>query len=290
MALSENMTPRAQRSALALIMLAVLLAGTGVAWVISARRSAGRPGELWYLITDQQDGPVGWQVVQRQEEGAGGQSGYKVLGADKQAPSNWSTWRLNADATQGSYASSMIQKIQVSGRIALGSTITSIGYDGQTVTVSQMVRIGDYILEDRHARQLPVDESYIAEGRLWPTIAKVAKTGQAVTGTMVRDEQMDLAKQSIEPLHTEIRTIQDRQLTLKVVAVTWGADEGEPSEAEMLTRYYVDEDGAIHLMERVEGGRITSKRELVDLAEIRRRFPSAPGRRRTALEEAKRHR
>ena len=128
MSMFANMSPSTRRSALAVMMLAILLLGTAGAWVIVIA------GETWYLITSG-DTPIGWHVSQQETLPNGDGRGYDIiytLVGDGSSMRSFSVWRLNAAATKGRYASESVR----SGRRRTSSTgVTHVKYDHPIVGI-----------------------------------------------------------------------------------------------------------------------------------------------------------
>ncbi len=121
--------PRTRQNLLVVIMLGVLLASVGVAWLLTWSDDPAKqrgeailasirerqlpnwwgtdPIDLWYLIRDEGGRPVGWQHVTRRTV-AGGYAGTRQIRLlDRQ----WiidEKWEISADATGGGYEGTSI--------------------------------------------------------------------------------------------------------------------------------------------------------------------------------------
>ena len=280
MTASTDSPSRSRRSILAVITLGVLLAGTGVAWIISAGRTGERPGETWYIVTDAKDDPIGWEVVQRQDQGPRGGSGYSISGAYEGTALTWSKWRLDPDATAGHYVAAESERGLIHGRPTTLSRVTTIDYDGDAVVVKQSIWLGNQVAP-KPRQTLAVDSSYIAEGCLRPTVVGVANTGEPLLATMVLDEPMNLVDLAIGPRGRQTLTLDGQQVALTAVAMT-RLTQAEPSGRHRV--YHVAQDGSIPLIEDVAGD-TTVKRSLVGLRRVHRHFPSAASQRSRTLRQ-----
>ena len=199
-----NMSPIARRNALALMMLAVLFVGTGIAWVISAARTPARAGETWYLITEGGK-PVGWHVVQRQDLDGDGSRGYEVrvltTGTSRIQSSRW---KLNGQATRGSYVFHD-RLVRPNGMLAAEGT-TRIEYDHPDL-ITIHVPMGSNV---QVTAQRKIDVGYIPNGRLRPILAEVARTGEAFAGQMAVEADGTVEPVVIQPVGTTTRPMAGR--------------------------------------------------------------------------------
>jgi len=251
MAWLANMSPRNRRSALAVGMLGVLLLGTAAAWLITAGRSGARPGEQWYLIRGADGAPVAWEVVQRS---ADGRQGYHVLGG-AQSAGIVSQWRLDADAAKGRYVSAAAIAANRRGQTVY--RFTGIDYDGEAVKLRQWVLAGGG-RRQVVTRSQRVDDLYIPEGRLRSVVAAVARSGEQVLRTIVRDELLRVVPLVLSPGELVQRRIAGRQRTVTPVTVTYELQVPDDTSI----RYYVAEDGSIPLREELDGDTVVSVVEI----------------------------
>jgi len=264
MAWFENMSQSARRSALAVIMLVILLLGTGIAWMIVAARSAVREGETWYLIA-RNGKPLGWRVIQRESAAGGGETGYDIsyLG-DGSAVIIFGRWRLNADATRGRYVS---ERAGIQGARMTPPNITRISYDHPMVRITREFPGGILIGEPQK-----IDESYIPEGKLLPVIVEVAGTGRAFDGEIVDDRQGRLVLIAVEPEDCVSREVEGSSVQLAAAIVRWPAGDSKT----LSVRYLVADDGGIVLIEHIDAeGKVVRTTTRASLDAIRKHFPNA---------------
>jgi len=287
MALFSKFSPRSRQSALAVIMLAVLLAGTAAAWVIARNRGGPEDGEQWYILFDGNDQIVGWEVVQRRPDDPHGGSGYHIQWSvskrSESKPSEnllASQWELNAEATKGTYLS-IFSIMFAQGRT--GSRRTRIDYDEGVIRLwlSTLREPGRYEL-DVPPSQIPVGRGYIAEGRLRPTIVQAATTGEAIRGTIVDDNLGKLVTVHIQPVGTRTWEFDGQEAELTEVKVFWLKAQGRVA---FLQRYYVDNDGSVPLIRSISPDGSRREHQLVGFDRVRACFPNAPARRTQALDE-----
>lgn len=277
MSVSENiekMSPRRRRNALAVLMLAVLLAGTAFAWVITLTRSADRPGESWYLLTNEAGQPIGWQVVQRKVGEKGESDGYTVSIFHGTSAITWSRWTLDAEAESGRY-SSAVEGIGERGQLGT-RRFTQIVYDNPALTVKLIGPRGRGV-----SVSFTVADDYIPEGRLRSAIVRAAKKGKSSRHMVVVDSLARPVPLTLEPGDRQERTIGGRKLDLIPVTVRWETKKMSKQE----TRYFVA-DGKIQLVEQLDSGKIDYAATLVDVEDVRARYPRAHWLRTRILQDA----
>jgi len=268
-----KMPPAARQSALGLIMLALLLAGTAGAWVIVKTRSGPRPGEIWYLVTNADGRPAGWKVIQRAEGGPLGLEGYEVVGGRLDEETICSRWQLDAQASRGKYASA----VPLPG--GQGVIVTRIDYRKPEVTIRQsLLNQGRETRVGQVRAAVPAD--YVPEGRLRDIILQVARTGDAFYGTMVLDEQAKLVNLAMEAQDRQARALAGQGLELEVVTQTILV-EGLSLRPR---RHYVAKDGTIPLIEDLDRDQVERTLTLVPIEEVERLYPTAPAQRAAALD------
>jgi len=259
-----KLTPMARRNLLAVILLVILLALTGAAWVISRSISPLRAGETWYLASDGNQ-LVGWHVVQRETAAGGGSRGYSVefLRRGTDTLVTWTLWQFGADQQRGEYVSRLGALRR--GR-PLADVVTEIVYDAPLVALTNVNRAG------RRTRTVEVGEDYIPEGRLRPTIADVARTGETFQGSLAVDAQLAVVPVILEAEGPALHRLNDQQVKLTAVRLTWpSADVDAPAQ-----RYLVDDDGSIVVIQTLTAqGRVTRTLTRTALDEVRRHYPRA---------------
>ena len=259
-----KLSPTARRSALALMMLAVLLAGTAAAWWVSQSRVAPRPGEVWYLATGGDGGTViGWEVRRDVESGTARQ-GYEVRIVYPKPQFilwTWSQWKLDPAAAQGQYASAVW-----GGRMDQeGSAmpiLTRIKYSHQTVEVQHSSLDSGRISA---AGGFCADPGYLAEGSLWPTVVEVARKQEPFAGTMILDEHAVMADIALRPLSPETCPVGGQDMSLTPVVESIGQIPVE-------RRDYVAADGSVPVFEEIAGDQ-TETYTRVSLADVLKQFP-----------------
>ena len=158
---------------------------------------------------------------------------------------------------------------------------TRIDYDRGVIQVrSEQLTPTGFRLRQRPSKWKP-DSTYIPEGRLWPTIVQVAASGEAVDGTTVEDLLGREIVVRIEKVGVRSWTVNQEELELTEVVVTWWSDPRQPPSQ---WRYHVADDGSIPLIQSLDGSEVRHQYKLVGFETVRRSFPDAPGHRRRALD------
>ncbi len=265
-----NLSDRARRGALAVMMLGVLLGAVALARLTVTQGAQPRPDERWSLTTNAQGEPVGWRVTQRGPGGALGRQGYTIQGQPRGLV-HWSRWQLTPDADQGRYVAWTVEE-------GLGPTITVINYEGQTVIVGRQLAGRGQM----KSRPFPVGDNYIPEGTLEPLIARVAGSDETVTGTVVSDQLAALLGLQISPVpQAEAPAVTDAPTELQWARVVWIGPEG-PLGADL---YAVDAAGEVVLVAQQAGGQVVSLTRRVRPEQVLQHFPRALALRSRALEE-----
>ncbi len=267
-----------RRGLLAGLMLAVLLASVGIAWLLD-RRSAGKvhagakivqkirakglehywPEKLqidWFLIQSNGN-TIGWKASARARASGGG----KFIGVDVEVVpeqhSSHEIWTLNADATAGAYHADF--------RSAGGKGLkTDILLNDGVVTVIQ------YTTAVRSAKaRADAPENYLPEGTLHLAVRQAADTRADAQFAMVfnerpnRDETVEFGTLRLQYLGSS-QTQQGR--TVHRVRMSETRGRGKHG-----TVFELDEKGKILL---IQGQKVRST--AVDEQTVKKSFADAP--------------
>ncbi len=280
----KNMTPNRRSSALAAMMLAVLLASTGLAWLF-VWRGRGKPaeGEQWYLTSDASGKVTAWEVHQRSQDDSSGSSGYQICVEDRRERSpTCSFWRLNADATEGNYVS--LDVYGITGYPNAVTRTTHIDYQAPVLTIRQTHADVTGLRKKIHPKPTEMTDSYIPEGRFRPVIVEAARTQKQSTRKIVIDGLASVIDVRLAPRPTELTEFDGRDVSVTVVSVTWGRHPDSPDD---YTLYYVTDDGVICMIEEFADGRLAKTKRLVGYGELERNFPAAHAMRTRELQNRK---
>lgn len=206
-------TSTLRRGILAMVMLAVLLAAVGVAYLMqsyTARRGkagavvmagiranglghywSNQPATHWYMV--QEDGkPIGWRVQHRVATG----TGFAGISVDAfptprgVAMMVAARWRLSSDLTEGFYESFVLRN--------QGWVVTRIELNKDQVKVTPGIMVGAApggIAQWESPRQFSLSETpgnYVPEGTLPLVIAQVAALRSQVGFSLIFDEEADM--------------------------------------------------------------------------------------------------
>jgi len=252
-----------KQSLLSIVMLVVLVASVGAAWLLTEGRGAkhkrgeeilrrirGRsltslwgaePVESWYLLTNQARQAIGYQHLTRTFRNGGYHGTLYLRTGGVMAKEEWS---LNADATAGEYRAKL--------RSPTDFLATRIIFREGLVTVASSNR--------PKATTSPAPPNYIPEGLSRLVFFLASRGGQkaacrmifnisAVTGGRVNFETVELLPMGADSLQVRSATIGKRI-------------------------YQFDDGGVVERLEDLEAKRVLLR---VPRGEVFRRFPEAAG-------------
>ncbi|NLF32067.1 MAG: hypothetical protein GX591_14415, partial [Planctomycetes bacterium] len=189
--------------------------------------------------------------------------GYSVelLERGPDARVTWSRWTLQSDRREGDYRSQV--GVLRRGR-PLADRVVEIEYDAPRVVIRNTG------LGLRATAEVGAD--YIPEGRLEPLIADVARTGEAVQGTLAADAQRAVVPVVIEPEGRVSYRLNGRPVELTAVRLTWpSADAGAAAG-----RFLVDDGGSIAVQQLLDPqGHVVQTFERASLKQVRLHYPRA---------------
>ncbi|KPK86258.1 MAG: hypothetical protein AMJ81_01715 [Phycisphaerae bacterium SM23_33] len=275
---SGKTTPR-QRAILGVLMLGLLLATVGAAWLLessSSRRVRAAaeilaeirkegldsfwPAELevhWYLA--QKDKRIiGWRAAAAGRSQNGDFLGVDVDMQGRRQDPVCEQWRLNADATEGAYTA-LVR--------------TPLGYRPDTDITLQRgsVKVVQHNLPNYQRLQArsPAPENYLPEGLLEPVVRRVAAAGADAQFRLVFNDQPNpggvVQYGSYRIRHLGRKTQSEGSWVDRV-----GVSAGGPRSGHALT-YELDEKGRLLLVSTHQGLRWTPASEV----EVTRVFPRA---------------
>lgn len=250
-------------SALALVLLAVLLAATGAAWLLTERSAEAAAGEFWYIQKDARGVPVGWMVARSGPGEPLGRAGYQVLGDDEGARIA-SRWQINDQATEGRYVA-LAPKLLANQTVAAAQT--RIHLAGGQIQVSQTVARRTF------QGALAVGPNYVAEGTREDLIAQVARSGQEFAGEIFLDDRMSLAPIRLTPAEPGT---QPQTAPAHWPRQVWEGFAGPSGEVVYTAVYHVDEAGRIVQIDSLNAaGQVIQRSDRVDPQAVEKLFPDA---------------